>query len=200
MEKRRHRRYSKRLKVRFGEKGLTHTGFSGDVSSGGMFIVTTQVPKLGTRLHLEMTLDVDRVLTVEAVVARLTLVSPELRQLMKSGFGTRFLLGAELLAEMVPHMRDKNRVTLTFETSDEFLAAYEKELKRGGAFVWLDEARPIDTIINLEVDAPFLGRVLSFEARVVHVVPGEGGRFGTALMFLDAASAATGLSQFVLPK
>lgn len=193
MEKRRHRRYSRRFRVRFGEKGFTQQGFTGDVSATGMFVVTSPVPKLGTRLHVEVSMDNERTLFFEGMVARMALVAPELRSVMKGGFGLRFLTGAELMAEMVPHLRDPRRLVLTYQSSEELLAAYEKELKRGGAFVWTDREHQPNSIVNLEIDAAFSGRQLAFECRVVHVVT-EPGRWGVALMFLDPNAALAGIS------
>lgn len=197
MEKRRHRRYSKRFKVNFGEKAFTHTGFSGDVSATGMFIVTAQAAKVGSRQHLQIMLDGDRCVYAEGVVARLALVAPELRQIMKGGFGVRYLSGVEMMAEMVPHLKDKTRIELIYPTQEEFAKAFETELKRGGVFAWTEKQHAIDTIINVEVEAPFVKRTLSFEARVIHVVPGPDGRHGTALMFIDANGAITGLSSLL---
>lgn len=194
MEKRRHRRYAKRFRVRYGEKELDRTGFTGDVSATGMFVMTNHQPKLGTRMHAEVTLDPERHLVVEGVVARLAIVAPELRGVMKGGFGLRYLTGAELMAEMVPHLRDKTRLVLSYGSREAFVDAFEKELKRGGAFVWSTTEQKADTILALEIDAVFCGRMLAFETRVVHVVPGADGRWGLGLMFLDPTAALNGLS------
>jgi hypothetical protein len=193
MEKRRHRRYARRFRVRYGEKALQHSGFTSDVSAAGMFVVTTAIPKLGTRLHVEVSVDNDRLLYFEGMVARMALVAPELRSVMKGGFGLRFLTGAELMAEMVPHLRDTKRLVLSYPTVEALNEAFEKELKRGGAFVWSERDQPVNSIVNLELDAQFAARQLAFECRVVHVVP-ELGRFGVALMFLDANAAIAAVS------
>ncbi|MBL8956598.1 MAG: PilZ domain-containing protein [Myxococcaceae bacterium] len=193
MEKRRHRRYSRRFRVKFGEKAPSQTGFTSDVSATGMFVVTPRVPKLGTRRHVEVTIDNDRMLYFEGMVARMTLVAPELRSVMKGGFGLRFLTGAELMAEMVPHLRDPKRLVLAYGTIEALADAYERELKRGGAFVWSDREQQVSSIVNLEIDAQFSGRQLAFECRVVHVVT-EQGRWGVALMFLDPNAALAGIS------
>ncbi|MBX7100736.1 MAG: hypothetical protein K1X89_23690 [Myxococcaceae bacterium] len=194
MEKRRHRRYAKRFRVRYGETQLDKTGFSGDVSATGLFVMTNHQPKLGTRMHVEVGVEGDKVLYLEAVVARLAIVAPELRGVMKGGFGMRYLTGAELMAEMVPHLKDnKARLVLSYGTKEAFLAAYENELKRGGAFVFSLQEQKQDTILTLEVDCSFMGKVLAFEARVVHVAQAPDGRWGLGLMFLDPAAAMASL-------
>ena len=197
MEKRRHRRYARRFKVRFGEKTFTQQGFSSDVSATGMFIVTNTVPKLGLRLHVEVSMQEEKMMFFEGIVARMALVAPELRTVMKGGFGLRFLTGAELMGEMVPHLRDKTRLTITYPTQEDFVKGYETELKRGGAFVWASREYPVNSIVNLELDAGFAGRQLAFEMRVVHVVPEAPGRYGIALMFLDPNGAMAALSGLI---
>jgi Tfp pilus assembly protein PilZ len=196
LEKRRHRRYSKRFKIRFGEKLLTNNGFSGDVSATGMFVVTASGPKIGTRLHLEVTLDQERVLYFEVIVARLALVAPELRQVMKGGFGVRFLTPSEIVAEMVPHLKDPGRLQAAFPTQQSLLDSWERELKRGGMFLWSERQQQLNTIVTVEIDIPFAGRTLAFEARVVHVNP-EAGRFGLGLMFLDPGAASAAFSSIL---
>ncbi len=179
--------------MKVGEKTFSQSGFTADVSATGMFIVTSPVPKLGTRVHVEVTMDNERQLFFEGIVARMALVAPELRTIMKGGFGVRFLTGAELMAEMVPHLRDAKRLVLTYNTPEALHEAFEKELKRGGAFVWSDREHLVNSIVSIEIDASFVGRQLAFEARVVHVVP-EPGRYGLALMFLDPNAALAGIS------
>jgi hypothetical protein len=179
--------------VKVGEKTFGQSGFTADVSATGMFIVTSPVPKLGTRVHVEVTMDNERQLFFEGIVARMALVAPELRSVMKGGFGVRFLTGAELMAEMVPHLRDPKRLVLAYATPEALHDAFEKELKRGGAFVWSDREHAVNSIVSIEIDASFVGRQLAFEARVVHIVP-EIGRYGLALMFLDPNAALAGIS------
>lgn len=194
MEKRRNRRYAKRFKVRFGVKDLALTGFTNDVSATGMFVVTTTQMAIGQRVHVEVLLDGDEKLYFEGAVARLTLVAPELRQIMKGGFGLRFLMGAELMGEMVPHLKDKTRIVMTYPTQGGFQNAFDTELRRGGVFVWTTTHYPVNSIVHLEIEADFVNRSVAFECRVMHVVNGPDGRFGTALMFLDQNAALLGLS------
>jgi hypothetical protein len=112
---------------------------------------------------------------------------------MKGGVGLRFLTGAELMAEMVPHLRDPRRLVLAYASAELLSDAYEKELKRGGAFVWSEREHQSNSIVSLEIDAQFSNRQLAFECRVMHVVP-EPGRWGVALMFLDPTAALTAIA------
>lgn len=200
MEKRRSKRHARRLKVRFGEQGTTsfpHSGLTNDVSASGMFVVSSHNLKAGTRVHLEVTLPGELPLFVEGVVARQMLVPPELRQVMKSGFGVRYLHGAELMGELVPTMTTllkDDPYCLHFEDEAQWREALEKEFKRGGAFLWTSKPVAQNAIINVTFDLRFLGRQLSFEAKVVHTMPCNDGRYGVALMFVDPAGAVAALT------
>lgn len=128
-EKRKSKRHGRRLKVRFGESnvgGFPHSGLTNDVSTTGLFVVTGQTPKPGTRLHLEVMLQNEKPLYVEGVVARLVLVPPELRLIMKAGVGVRYLLGHELLSELSPALSPPKKddpFTLTFDDEASWRAA-----------------------------------------------------------------------------
>lgn len=199
-EKRRSKRHARRLKVRFGEvgtAGFLHQGLTNDVSSTGLFVVSSQTPKPGTRLHLEVMMHGERPLFIEGVVARLVLVPPELRQIMKAGFGLRYLSGTEIMAELVPSLtviRKDDPFVLTFLDDTTWRAAVEKEFKRGGVFVWSPKVVASNTIVTVTFDLRFMDRQLAFEARVVHAMPGADGKHGVALMFVDPAGAAAALT------
>lgn len=200
MEKRRSKRHAKRLKVKFGEKGTStfpHNGLTNDVSATGLFVVTGQSPRPGTRLHLEVTMPGELPLFIEGVVMRQVLVPPELRQVVKSGFGLRYLQGSELMAELVPALAGavkEDPFLLTFAEQDAWRTAVEKDFKRGGLFVWLRKSVAQNMIVTVTFDLIFLQRQLAFEARVVHTNAGADGRTGVSLMFVDAPGAIASLT------
>lgn len=106
-EKRRSKRHARRLRVRFGamhEAGFPHVGITSDVSATGLFVISTQRVKPGDRLHLELTLQDEKPLYAEVVVARKVDVPPELRQVVHAGFGARYLTGTELMGVLVPSL------------------------------------------------------------------------------------------------
>lgn len=195
-EKRKARRFARRLKVRFGEKNrpFSHSGLTNDISATGMFVSTTTPVKPGTRLHVEVTTAEEALMFFEAVVARQVVVPPELRTLMRPGFGMRFLTGTELMSELIPSLKDQTHLQVVFDSVDSFREAWERELKRGGAFLWAEKAYPINSIVTVEFDFAFANRRLAFESRVVHVVPDHEGRHGMAFMFLDVNNATVALS------
>ena len=204
MEKRISKRHARRLKVRFGEKGanpiFSHIGFTNDVSATGLFVVTGQRPKLGTRMHLEVTLPGELPLFIEGVVTRQVLVPPELRQVVRAGFGIRYLQGQELIGELVPAMKEMNATVkeepfvLSFADAASWRAAVEKDLKRGGLFVWTRKTVEQNMLVTVAFDLMYLHHQLAFEARVVHANPGADGRTGVGLMFVDAEAAVASLT------
>jgi hypothetical protein len=195
-EKRKARRFARRLKVRFGEKGrpFSFTGLTNDISATGMFVSTTAGIKPGARLHVEVTTADETLIFFEGIVARQVVVPPELRTLMRPGFGLRFLTGTEVMSELIPSLKDQTHLQVVFDSVDAFRDAWDRELKRGGAFLWAERAYPLNSIVTVEFDFAFANRRLAFESRVVHVVPEQQGRHGMAFMFLDVTNATTALS------
>ncbi|MFO0601480.1 MAG: PilZ domain-containing protein [Myxococcaceae bacterium] len=199
-EKRRSKRHSRRLKVRFGDAGsnaFPHNGLTNDVSSTGIFVVTGTNQKPGTRLHLEVMMTGEQPLFIEGVVARQVIVPPELRQVVRAGFGLRYLTGTELMAELVPALQGPKKddpFTVVFDDESTWREAFEKEFRRGGCFVWSPKPQAPNSIVTLTIELRYSGRTLAFEARVVHVMPGPDGRHGVALMFVDAAGVAASLA------
>ncbi len=197
-EKRKQRRHAKRLKVRFGENDFSSTGITSDVSATGMFIQTTKVPAIGNRIHVELTLPSGRLLFCEAAVMRQQHVPPELRQAVKGGVGVRFLSPGELVAEMVPHLKDSKRLCIDYQSHADFKVAWDREIKRGGIFVWTEAHPVINSIVSIEFNLEFATRRLAFDARVVHLM-NDANRRGMAVMFLDPAGAAQAFAAIVEP-
>jgi len=195
-EKRKSRRFPRRLRVQFGEKKgkFSHTGLTADISATGMFISTTAQLKPGTRLHAEVAIEQEQGLFFEGLVARQVIVPPELRTVMKAGFGMRFLSAAELLNELVPVLKERSQLVVSFASAQQLREAWEKELRHGGAFLWLEKPHPLNSVVAVELDLPFVGKKLPFEARIVHIAPEQNGRYGVAFMFLDVPALSAALT------
>jgi hypothetical protein len=101
VEKRRGRRVGRRLIVRFGEREFENTGFSQDVSVSGMFIISTFLPNIGARVHIQVEVARGRYVHFEGVVTRQKRVPLALQRSGKGGFGVRLLSTTELVAEVV---------------------------------------------------------------------------------------------------
>lgn len=198
-EKRKSRRFARRLKVRFGEKDrpFHYNGLTGDISATGMFVSTTASIKPGTRVHVEVTTTENLLMFFEGVVVRQVVVPSELRGVVKAGFGFRYLSGIELMAELVPSLKDQTHLQVVFPSAEALKDAWDRELNRGGAFLWADRAYPLNSIVVVEFDLPFVGRRLAFESRVVHCVPEQQGKHGMAFTFLDIPQATAALSSIL---
>lgn len=103
MERRDDKRRVRRVAVRFWKKGeeKARTGFTTNISSGGMFIGSNMVHGRGTRLRIEV-LDPNSSFMVEGVVARAIRTQPNMQRLRASGMGIRFLKVKELVSELFP--------------------------------------------------------------------------------------------------
>lgn len=166
-EKRQHKRFKRRYMVRYGEREPTHSGFTFDISRGGAFIVSPYRPPLDTNLHVQIFLDKENSVYLEAQVRRHKVVPPELRSVEKGGFGVRFLLPDEVLAKVLVDSGD--RLEVRYTSAADLRRAYDKEFRHGGVFVPTDRefVRGADAVLAVHVD--FARKVFEFDATVVHV-------------------------------
>ena len=102
MTRRTSERHSRRVEVRFWRRGnpQPHSGYTIDVSKSGMFLGTSVQLEPGERVRLEV-LDHDKGFIIEGQVARIHRVALALRHLEQPGVGIRFLVPAELVAELL---------------------------------------------------------------------------------------------------
>jgi hypothetical protein len=199
VERRKNKRYNKRLKLAFGEKDLSGGGFTGNVSASGLFIISSPVVKIGQRMHVQLELDSGKLVYTEVVVARIHQVPPELRTVVKGGFGVRYLTQRELLHELLPNIGAMAAKVMSFDTAWKLAEVYEKELKRGGVFIWSDAAVTVDTVISIEFELGYANHTITLNAKVGTVVPNADGKFGLACMFMEGPAVS---AQFLpyLPK
>lgn len=203
MEKRKAKRHGRRLRVRFGgrgDEGFPHNGFTHDISASGMFVVTGHGVRPGERVHCEVSLPSGAPLFLEGLVARQVIVPPELRAVVRSGFGLRFLLGNEVLGELVPSQAaslapQEDPFCLAFHSAPEWRALFEQDLRRGGAYVWTDEPVENNSLVTVTFDLRFIKRQLSCEGRVVRAEPWPDGRTRHAVAFVDPVATVAALQQ-----
>ncbi len=129
-ERRAQKRFKRRFMVRYGEKDLTHSGFTSDISSGGAFIVAPQRPALDAYVHLHLFTDKETSVYLESTVRRHKIVPPQLRTLEKGGFGVRFRRPDEILADIL--FESGARLQVAYVTQDDLKQAYDKEFRHGG--------------------------------------------------------------------
>jgi hypothetical protein len=189
-EKRQHRRLKRRLMVKFGEKELSQSGFTGDVSPTGLFIIASALSPLDARLHIQLFVEPERYVFFEGEVRRHKVVPIELRSIERGGFGVRLLTPREVLNETMGQQLQVPRFELVYPTRALFQQAYERELRMGAVFVATSKPLPRDTPVVLNLVVEFARRVLELEALVAQVFPpGSGPLVGMALVFKDRAQA-----------
>jgi Tfp pilus assembly protein PilZ len=183
-EKRQHRRFKKRYAVRFGTNDLSKSGITGDISKGGAFILTRDMVPLDTRVHLQVQLDQKNFVLFEGIVQRHRKVPPELRQIDPGGFGVRFLYPGEVVADI--GNKDTATFELHFTSADQLKAAYERELRMGGAFILTDKPLRIQDKVMVVLCLDFASETVEQEASVVHITLPQGTtRAGVSVMFTD---------------
>lgn len=195
-EKRQHRRFKKRYTVRFGTNDLTKSGITGDISKGGAFILTRDLIPLDTRVHLQVQLDQKSFVLFEGIVQRHRKVPPELRQMDPGGFGVRFLYPGEVVADIVN--KDTTTFELHFASPDNLKAAYDRELRMGGAFILTDKPLRIQDKVMVELCMDYAGETLEHEATVVHITLPQGTtRAGVSVMFGDKKALDASIKSFL---
>lgn len=193
MDKRQHKRHARRLKVRYGAVGFDSVGFTANLSSSGMFVVATSLPALDTRLHLEVTVGLHQLLYFEGQVMRQVEVPVALRQVMKAGFGVRFLSPGEVLVELMPNRPTDGRLTLRYPDPAAYANVLQHEFRRGGVFCWSTRTFAVGTTMPIDVEAAWSGAAASLEVRVMSSIPGPDGQVGLTLFFTDASRALPAL-------
>jgi Tfp pilus assembly protein PilZ len=112
MERRIHRRFPRRIELRFWRPAdaQTHTGYTTNISKSGLFLGSAAALMPGERLRLEI-VDRQSGFFAEGRVARVHRVALALRHVDQPGVGVRFLLPEELVEELVPLARQSGPVT-----------------------------------------------------------------------------------------
>lgn len=203
-DKRKHRRSRRRLRVNFGVQDFSRAGFTADISEGGVFIVSSTLEPLDTRLHVQLFLEPNVVAYFEGVVTWHHATPPALHAAARRGFGVRFLPPGEVLAKYVAQpaqptdARASGPLVVRYESKAAFHQAYTGELRMGGVFVPGTYALSRDEKVTVALDLLFAARSFDFEATVLHVnAPAEHGVRGVAVAFRDPARVAALLGPFL---
>ncbi len=106
MERRIHRRFPRRIELRFWRPGevQAHTAYTSNISKSGLFLNSAIGLEPGERLRLEI-VDREGGFVAEGRVARVHRVALALRQVENQGVGVRFLPPEELVESLVPLAR-----------------------------------------------------------------------------------------------
>jgi len=103
MERRVHRRFARRVEIRFWRHGESqgHSAFTTNISKTGLFLGSASSLSPGERLRLEL-VEPERGFVIEGRVARVYRVSLALRHVEQPGVGVRFLPPEELIDGFLP--------------------------------------------------------------------------------------------------
>ena len=200
-EKRRNKRFARRLVIRFGETDLSRMGFVSDISTSGVFVMCDVLPPIGARLHLQIELSPVQSVYAEAVVRRHKQVPPKFKAIDKSGFGVRFLDPGEIVAEVVPQLRADalsaadQRFSVSFATMDALRTAFDREIRHGGVFLRTERVLQRDAPATVMIELAFAGQRVEFPVRVVQIV--EGAVRGLGFVFDDRAAVSQALAPYL---
>lgn len=194
-EKRSAPRIRKRFLVHYGENGLERSGFTADVSTTGMFVVSSTLPALDTRLHLQVFFGEGDFTYFEGRVRRHRLVPVELRSIEKAGFGVEFLTPAQLLADQLrgrsaAPVEAMPRFRVDVSTGAALRELWDRELKHGGIFITSDRTPGRNEIAEVELALRFAPGApsLRFSARVLQILQVPGAAAGIGFEFVDRRS------------
>jgi Tfp pilus assembly protein PilZ len=200
------RRFPRRVQVRFwpeDEPERSYAGYSRNISATGMFLATIHPMKPGTRLVIEMRTE-KSTFTIHARVMHSAKVSPLLQSVRPSGMGVRFVDRSPGLEELLPadevqvFDEDHREVfPIYFSTPQEFVEAYDRDIRNGGLFVPTTRPAQMDQEVAIELNLPRTeDAVMTLVARVVHVAR-SGPEAGMGVAFVGQGEAMTRLSTIV---
>ena len=133
----------------FGPVTPSQQGFTQDISETGLFITTTLLPKVGTRLMVQLESPTKKSSIVMGEVVRHVVVPPELRSVMRHGFGVRLISDRTVVRSLMEAERPApTGPSLTFIAAAEYLRVKTEELSKG----CLSFTSPTAVAINDEVE------------------------------------------------
>lgn len=133
----------------FGPVTPSQQGFTQDISETGLFITTTLLPKVGTRLMVQLETPTKKSSIVMGEVVRHVVVPPELRSVMRHGFGVRLLSDrAQVRSLMEADKPAPTGPSVTFTVPAEYQRVKTEELSKG----CLSFVSPKAVAINDEVE------------------------------------------------
>jgi type IV pilus assembly protein PilZ len=199
-EKRRHRRYSKRLKVDWGEQDFANQGVTHDISKSGAFVISGKLPRIGQTVHIKITGDAGKWFACEGVVRWAKEIPPQLRQVQRGGFGVRFMLPDELVEALIPHLKSEQIFEVAYKTPQELHHAYKVELRHGGIFVRTDKVLALQQEVSVEFQLEFAQRTIEAAGKVMQVMPASavGSTVaGLAIVFVDPGQLLRRLEDYL---
>jgi hypothetical protein len=116
-EKRRYRRFTKRLEVKFSSGGNSFTGISSDLSETGIFIRTQKGLAPGTHIYIDLVLPDGRISFLKGIVRR-TLKTPI--SALKNGMGVEIIEKDEIFSDFIKSFVQKTEAPSEDKAVPEF--------------------------------------------------------------------------------
>lgn len=162
-DRRKNKRYKRRMKARWWTDASEGTGFTVDASNSGLLIETGRPIEIGSRMHLELGLNQEVSFFAECLVVRKRTYPPQARALFKPAVGVRFVGLNEAVRELDERdgeasvgTQEQVHVPLQADLRDRhhLAAVYERDIKHGGLMVETTELPEWNSEIELPVLLP----------------------------------------------
>lgn len=192
-ERRRSVRRRKRLRTSFGVSELEHSGYTGDISLGGIFLITARLQTVGTRLHLHI-LTKDDSFFAEGQVVRVKNVPVPLRRLEQQGMGIRFLTPAEVINQLIPlSRRSPDLLAVHCKTPEQLKHFLSEQLGSGILVVPAGDPAPaLNAFIKFEIRVGFIEHEpIHGHGRVVQHLKSMGATQGNIRVVVEVQDAAS---------
>lgn len=178
-----------RLRVRFWNEEIEGSGFTADISTGGLFLETGKKLTPRTRLHLEIELKSGS-FYCEGVVARVLKASREVRPVIKPGVGIRFVGLLEAFHQLTAGPAT-NELEMDLRDPAKLATVYVRDIKRGGLYIPTDDPPAVDTTVTVRLVLPDPHPSIDARGVVIHVMSEPSG-IGIQLLDIDDLRAQLG--------
>ena len=182
--RRRGLRKAARLATRFWNDEIDARGFTSDMSTSGVFVVTREPLVARMHLHLEFELRSGPFLA-EGVVVRVVKASTAVQSVVKPGVGIR-LLG--LLEEFHETRADDagagEMLEMDLTDTEVLVTTFVRDIKRGGLFILTDDPPKPDSTVDIRIKLPSPHSDVHARGVVIHVMDRPSG-VGVQLLGID---------------
>lgn len=196
MEHRTARRVPRRLKAMFGPVTPSQSGFTQDISETGLFITTTLLPKVGTRLMVQLESPTKKSSVVMGEVVRHVIVPPELRSVMRHGFGLRLISDRAIVRSLMEAEKPApTGPSVTFTAPAEYQRVKTEELSKGCLSFSSPKAIAINDEVEVVITCAWRQGSLTLRGRTV-LARDVAGVCHAVLVLNEPAKALTSLDAF----
>ncbi|MBL8936709.1 MAG: PilZ domain-containing protein [Archangium sp.] len=180
----------------FGPVTPSQQGFTQDISETGLFITTTLLPKVGTRLMVQLESPTKKSSIVMGEVVRHVIVPPELRSVMRHGFGVKLISDRALVRSLMEAEKPVPAgPSITFHTPAEYQRVKAEELSKGCLSFTSPKAVAINDEVEVAISCAWRQGVLTLRGRTV-LARDVAGACHAVLVLNDPAKATSALEGF----